>query len=90
MGPAVRDQLRSTQYGFRPERSTTDAIHIIRRAQELVEEKQHHTLHVLFLDWSKAFDKILPGATAEALRRFGIPAKYVTVIEGLMDNPVFS
>eukprot|EP00969_Alexandrium_andersonii_P362940 15460830-Alexandrium_andersonii.AAC.1 len=43
--------LRDTQYGFRGARSTGDPLHLVHRAQELIEEREHQTLHLIFLDW---------------------------------------
>eukprot|EP00969_Alexandrium_andersonii_P057055 2517410-Alexandrium_andersonii.AAC.1 len=56
----VEPKLRKTQYGFRHSRSTGDPIHLIRRAQDLVQERSYQTLHLIFLDWSKAFDRLRP------------------------------
>eukprot|EP00969_Alexandrium_andersonii_P282965 12508708-Alexandrium_andersonii.AAC.1 len=51
-------------------RSVIDAATLIRRSIELVEPKQHQSLHLLFIDWEKAFDKAHPEAIADVLRRF--------------------
>eukprot|EP00969_Alexandrium_andersonii_P147644 6528491-Alexandrium_andersonii.AAC.1 len=56
----VEPKLRSSQFGFRGGRSSADPIHIVRRSQDLIQGKQHSTLHLLFLDWSKAFDRLDP------------------------------
>ena len=49
--------LQKTQYGFRNDRSTADAIHLIRRTIEYG-ESTNNQLHLALLDWEKAFDKV--------------------------------
>ena len=66
--------IRELQYGFRPGRSTSEAIYLIRRLQDLVDAKQHQVLYLMFLDWSNAFDRIRPVALFLALKRLGVPA----------------
>eukprot|EP00969_Alexandrium_andersonii_P049608 2177423-Alexandrium_andersonii.AAC.1 len=68
---ALEPAVRATQYGFRHRKGTLGAILIIRRYLELVEEKPTNTLHMVFIDWEKAFDKINPGAIPRVLERFG-------------------
>ena len=57
----IDSHLRSTQYGFRSNRSCSQPIHIIRRLMEQAEAVKD-PLYVLFLDWEKAFDEIHPQA----------------------------
>mgnify|MGYP000126398822 CR=1 FL=1 len=52
--------LQATQYGFRKKKSTTDAIHIIRRIAEYGQQTNNR-LHYVLLDWEKAFDNFLAG-----------------------------
>eukprot|EP00969_Alexandrium_andersonii_P067134 2961046-Alexandrium_andersonii.AAC.1 len=59
MHDLVSEQLSDTQFGFRKARSTGDPIHLIRRKQDSVSEKKYPSLHIEFLDWSKAFDRIV-------------------------------
>jgi hypothetical protein len=47
----VEQFIRPHQFGFRPARSTSQPIHIIRRTLELFERTQD-SLHLVFLDWS--------------------------------------
>ena len=53
----VEIELQDTQYGFRKNRSTAQAIHCVRRAQEYAERARDKVTMVL-LDWEKAFDKV--------------------------------
>lgn len=58
--------LPRTQSGFRPSRSTTDSIFILRQLQENTIE-QNESLFIAFFDITKAFDSI----SREALWRVG-------------------
>ena len=85
----LEPKLRKTQYGFRPGRSTTEPVFIVRRMQELVEATRRQALHLIFLDWSKAFDKVDTRCLGDVLRRFGTPDKVVRIIEALVSRPKF-
>lgn len=80
--------LSNTQYGLRKNRSTSDRIHILRRVQDLFEEGTS-PLHLLFLDWSMAFDKLSHEGLVSSLQRFGIPEKYLTLIQDIYTDPTF-
>ena len=60
-----------TQYGFRAGRSTVEPVFVIRRLQEMFMAKQDHALHLIFIDWSKAFDKVDPDAIPMAMKKHG-------------------
>ena len=64
-------------------------MYILRRLQDLVHEKKSHALHLIFLDWSKAFDKVDTACLPTVLRRFGTPEKVIRVVEALVSNPLF-
>ena len=49
--------LPEEQSGFRPNRSTTDLMFVIRRLQELTRKKQI-PLYVCFIDLTKAYDSV--------------------------------
>ena len=80
--------IRSTQYGFRAHRSTTDPIFLLRRAQDY-SAKTGHPIHMLFLDWKMAFDKVDHSAMHIALQRFGVHPHYLEIIQDIYTNPVF-
>ena len=50
-------KLMNTQYGFRKNRSTADALFVAKRMMEYAERAGQKGLMIL-LDWEKAFDKI--------------------------------
>ena len=82
------DRIRSTQFGFRAKRSTTQPIHIMRRILEVF-ERQQNSLHLLFLDWSKAFDSVSFSAIESSLRHFGVPPLFIRSILSLYSSPKF-
>ena len=69
LSDAVGPYLRRTQYGFRKYRSTTHAIHVVRRTIEAFFHKSEpeYDLNLLLLDWSKAFDRVDTMALTDAL-----------------------
>ena len=83
------EHIRELQFGFRKGRSTAEATFLVRRLQDLVDVKRHQILHLLFLDWSKAFNKIRPAALQQALRRLLVPDHTIRDISDLVSNPLF-
>jgi hypothetical protein len=75
----AEDRLSKTQFGFRTDHSTTDAIFILRRRIELAWAQREGSTIVLALDWAKAFDSVDPQAMLVALRRFGLPEHVIDV-----------
>ena len=80
--------IDNTQYGFRKSKSTSDPIHILRRVQEMF-EATHQPLHLLFLDWTMAFDKLSHTGLHSALVRFGLPDMYTRLISDIYTDPTF-
>ena len=76
-------RLRDSQFGFRRKRSVIDAVFIVQQLIYGAWEGKDTSLSIIFLDWSKAFDKVDPQALIVALRRFGIPEKMVRMIGGI-------
>ena len=62
--------LPEEQSGFRPNRSTTDMMYVIRRLQEL-ERKIGIPLYVCFIDLTKAYDSVDRTLLWTVLARFG-------------------
>ena len=80
----IEDHLNKTQYGFRKDRSTTHAIHIVRRLIDLGERTRKvngEKIHLILLDWEKAFDKVYQDELINAVKRMNIPEKMIKVLE---------
>ena len=80
--------LTTTQFGFRKSRGTSDAMHLIRRVIDRGAATNKKTL-LLLLDWEKAFDRITHSSMFTALKRAGLPDKYINIIAALYRNPKF-
>ena len=70
--------LQATQYGFRKNKSTADAIHLIRRAIEFGESSKNQ-LHLVLLDWEKALAKVDRNKLIDSLDRIGIPRQHIII-----------
>ena len=68
--------------GFRKDRSTVDAIHLIRRVIEYG-ESTNNKLHLLFLDQEKAFDKVDREEMFDAMERMEINPKLLNLVKTL-------
>ena len=66
------ERLSHAQFGFRAKRSTEDALHCARRAVEEAWAHRGGEVHLLALDWRKAFDSINANGLLAALKRLGL------------------
>ena len=71
--------LPEEQSGFRPNRSTTDMMFVIRRLQELARKKRI-PLYVCSIDLTKAYDSVDRTLLWTVLARFGVPQIMISVI----------
>ena len=69
-----------TQFGFRLQVGTTEAIFIARRCIEKAWSSKGGAIILLALDWAKTFDGISPDALVGALLRFGIAPEICDII----------
>eukprot|EP00975_Prorocentrum_lima_P056359 11817190-Prorocentrum_lima.AAC.1 len=65
---ALSPHITATQYGFRANLGTADALFSARRAVD-VGEATRIPVHLLLLDWEKAFDRISHHSIAHSLSR---------------------
>ena len=66
-------------------KSTTEAIFIVRQIQEKYGEKKRKLFHV-FVDLEKAFDRVPRKAIEWALRRQGVPERLIVQVMALYHN----
>ena len=77
--------LPEEQSGFRPNRSTTDMMFVIRWSQELARKKRI-PLYVCFIDLAKAYDSVDRTRLWTVLARFGVPRIMISVIRQFHDG----
>ena len=77
--------LPEEQCGFRPDRSTTDMIFVVRRLQE-VGRKAEVPLHMCFIDLQKAYDIVDRTLLWQVLTRIGVPPQMMAVIPQFYDG----
>ena len=69
--------LLGTQFGFRPNKSTADAIYCVRRLLTQTRCTKDENV-LIFLDWEKAFDTVSHEAMHFAMERMNIPKNCAT------------
>lgn len=77
--------LPETQFGFRPNRGTCEAIFSVRQLQEKSRE-QGRQLYLCFVDLEKAFDSVPREALWMVLGKLGCTEKFVRLLRLLHDN----
>ena len=77
--------LPEEQSGFRPNRSTTHMMFVIRRLQELARKKRI-LLYVCFIDLTKAYGSVGRTLLWIVLARFNVPQNMISVIRQFHDG----
>ncbi|KAG7305516.1 hypothetical protein JYU34_009592 [Plutella xylostella] len=77
--------LPETQFGFRPDRGTCEAIFSVRQIQEKSRE-QGQNLYLCFVDLEKAFDSVPREALWMVLEKVGCTPKFVRLTRLLHDD----
>ena len=77
--------LPEEQGGFRPQRSTTDMMFVVRRLQELG-RTSNTSLETCFIVLAKAYDSVDRVLLWEVLARFGVPPRMIKVIRMFHDG----
>lgn len=85
--PVSEKLLPETQFGFRPDRGTCEAIFSIRQLQEKSRE-QSQPLYLCFVDLEKAFDCVPREALWTLLAKLGCSEKFVRMIRLLHDDMI--
>ena len=79
--------MRENQCGFRKNRSCVDQIYFLRA---IIRQCTEHSLplYVNFIDFKSAFDCINRDFIWKAFRHYGLPEKYVRVLQAFFDGTV--
>ena len=77
--------LRPSQFGFRKNRGTVDAIFIVRQILEKARER-NVKVHLHFIDFKAAFDTIWRKALWKMMRAIGIDPRIVDIVENIYSN----
>jgi len=74
--------IQKNQFRFMPGRSTTEAIHLIRRLIELCRDKKKD-LHLVFVDLEKAYDTVPCEVMWECLKKKEVSVAHIKVIKDM-------
>ena len=77
--------LPEKQCGFRPNRSTTDMMFVVRRLQK-IGRKAGVPLFMCFIDLQKAYDTVDRTLLWQVLTRIGVPPQLIAVIQQFHDG----
>ena len=80
--------ITKTQYGFRHDRSTSQAIFLARRLLDL-SEVDGSNLTLVLLDWEKALDKVDRNEMFIAMERMQVHEKLISLVKTLYKHTTF-
>ena len=83
----LRDRVKTSkqQYGFMPEKGTTDAMFALRMLMEKYMEGQRE-LHCAFMKLEKAYDRVAQEELWYCMRKSGIVEKYVQLVQNMYER----
>ena len=78
-------KILENQFGFMPGRSTTEAIHLLGQLIQRFRERRRN-LHMVFIDFEKAYDKVPREILWRILIKKRVPIKYIDIIKNMYDE----
>ena len=78
----IHREIAYEQYGFQPDKSTRNAMFFLRILSERAIEMQQD-LHVCFIDYKKAFDRLKHEIVLKKLQEVGIDDKDLRIVQNL-------
>ena len=86
--------LQKTQFGFRRNKGTADAVYLVRRIAEFGEKTTKRNdpdpLIMVLLDWEKAFDKVDREGMFLSMERLGVDDKLIRMVKLLYKETFFN
>ena len=73
-------KIADNQFGFRPDKSTTEPIFVLRILHEKYREKNKE-LHMVFVDLEKEYDRVPIELMWWSLRKKRVPEAYIKIIQ---------
>ena len=85
--PKVQAFLENAQYGFRQKKSAVlQMVKFLSKVYELYDDKNVQTLSVLYLEFSKAFDKVPHSILIAKLRNIGLGIQIQDIIQDYLTD----
>ncbi|KAK3568863.1 hypothetical protein QTP86_018965 [Hemibagrus guttatus] len=83
--PLVEPRIQEEQCGFRPSRGTLDQLYTLHRVLEGSWEFAQ-PVHMCFVDWEKAFDRVPRGILWEVLWKYGVCGPLLRAVRSLYNR----
>ena len=78
-------RILENQFGFTPGRSTTEAIHLLRRLMKFYRDRERD-LHMAFIDLEKAYDRVAREVLWRCWEKKEVSVAYMRVIKNIYDG----